>query len=136
MLFIFFIILFDFFFSSDSFLYQPLSAEKTLFSLPLHEREDFLAYSLGDGYYQNCTCVERSLSFPYPDGLGIKKERINKFQKLNVPENFTTNLYAWVKARFNMEQEELRQLILERNVCLTDEKCIDLNDIGALCCPF
>ncbi|KAF7992310.1 hypothetical protein HCN44_001635 [Aphidius gifuensis] len=101
-----------------------------------NQREDFLAYSLGDGYYQNCTCVERSLSFPYPDGLGIKKERINKFQKLNVPENFTTNLYAWVKARFNMEQEELRQLILERNVCLTDEKCIDLNDIGALCCPF
>ncbi|XP_011310944.1 uncharacterized protein [Fopius arisanus] len=105
-------------------------------SLPENERRDFLTFCLGDGYQKNATHLQRLPDIRFPDALGISEELVDKFQKLAVPENFTTNLYVWVKSRFNFTQTDLRQLIVYRQVCLDNGNCIELDDIGGLCCPF
>ncbi|XP_015114542.1 uncharacterized protein LOC107039450 [Diachasma alloeum] len=110
--------------------------QRVFLSLPENERKDFLTFSLGDGYQKNETHIQRLPDIRFPDALGISEELVDKFQKLPVPENFTTNLYVWVKSQFKLSQSDLRQLIVYRQVCLDNGSCIELDDIGGLCCPF
>ncbi|CAD6222706.1 GSCOCG00001101001-RA-CDS [Cotesia congregata] len=105
-------------------------------SLPKEEREDFLTYCLGNVIFQNTTSpFTRDNNFT-PEDLGIDKNLIQKFQNLTVPENFTNNLYTFVKSQYNMDQHSLRSLILQRMVCLSNGTCVDMSDVGSMCCPF
>ncbi|KAK0162949.1 hypothetical protein PV327_006675 [Microctonus hyperodae] len=108
-----------------------------LLSLPEEERTEFLRFALGDSYFLKITSkLSRNHDLPFPAALGIEEELLDKFQKLNTPENFTTNLYVWVTERYNMDQMSLENLILRRTVCLSNGTCINISDVGSLCCPF
>ncbi|XP_034947634.1 uncharacterized protein [Chelonus insularis] len=110
--------------------------KKFFLSLPEEEREDFLVFSLGDGYLRNSSKVSRNPDFPFPDALGIDEDLLRKFQSLEAPQNFTTNLYALIKSKYNLDHQDLRELILRREVCFPNRKCLDMGDVGSLCCPF
>ncbi|XP_015602474.1 uncharacterized protein LOC107271245 [Cephus cinctus] len=106
-------------------------------TLPECERPDFITFELGRGYTQSTTYSGRSYDdFEFPDALDIDNKLIQKFQSLDVPQNFTTNLYSMVQTKFSLDNEQIRTLILERSVCSNNYMCISIEDIGNLCCPF
>ncbi|XP_043287998.1 uncharacterized protein [Venturia canescens] len=106
--------------------------------LPDDEKHDFLIFSLGHGYTKKTTKLQRTSApdFRFPDSLGISEEHIEKFQQLIYPDDFTSNLYVWIRARYNLNEVKMRTLILQRMVCLENGNCIDIDDVGGLCCPF
>ncbi|XP_057329502.1 uncharacterized protein LOC130670223 [Microplitis mediator] len=106
-------------------------------SLPEEEREDFLVYCLGNIILQNSSLpLSRNHDSKFPEALGIETNLLKKFQNLKTPDNFTTNLYDLVKSQYNMDQQSLRNLILLRMVCLSNGTCVDMSDVGSMCCPF
>ncbi|XP_015509773.1 uncharacterized protein LOC107216951 [Neodiprion lecontei] len=111
--------------------------------LPEDEQPDFLTFELSRGYTEkfmekkgNMLFRDEELVINFPDDLGIPDGLVQKFEALEVPQNFTENLYDLVKTEFNLDEPSIRTLILSRSVCLVNGVCIDLDDIGSLCCPF
>ncbi|XP_046733737.1 uncharacterized protein LOC124403991 [Diprion similis] len=112
-------------------------------ALPEDEQPDYLTFELSRGYTEKVKEKKRNLQFRdeeltinVPDDLGIPDGLVEKFEALEVPQNFTENLYDLVKTEFDLDEPRIRTLILSRSVCLVNGVCIDLDDIGALCCPF
>jgi hypothetical protein len=52
------------------------------------------------------------------------------------PEGFSDNLVDWIKDEFALHQLDIHRLIRYGKYCYTSRYCIDMNDIGSLCCPF
>jgi hypothetical protein len=57
-------------------------------------------------------------------------------QEVEQPENFTTNLFLWVKDNFDINDDEVYQFVTYGQICFPSGKCVDPDDVGAICCPF
>ncbi|XP_012273828.1 uncharacterized protein LOC105696167 [Orussus abietinus] len=110
---------------------------KLVESLPKHEQSSFLTYELSHAYMQRIFIKPRSSGgLKFPEDLDIDGKLIDKFEDLKTPAEFSTNLYDFVRYEYNLDDKRMLDLILRRFVCFPSGKCINIEDIGNLCCPF
>ncbi|XP_001605886.1 uncharacterized protein LOC100122282 [Nasonia vitripennis] len=114
---------------------RPTQGRKVIEAVPKSQRPTFLAYTLGHGFMEQYR-MESPHVFPFPTLLQISSELEDKFQALKKPKNFTSDLYLFVSETFRLSSADMFSLILRRKYCFPHGKCIDLENIGELCCPF
>ncbi|XP_048515321.1 uncharacterized protein LOC105684964 [Athalia rosae] len=112
-------------------------------NLPEYIRRDFLTFELGRGYiadiYESDIMgdpIADELLIVFPDSLAIPDKLIDRLEALDVPEKFASNLLNFVKTKFNLDRQGIRTLIISRTYCFEVGFCINIDDVGAFCCPF
>lgn len=60
----------------------------------------------------------------------------SEFDSLDAPENFSLDLLEWTQASFEMQDDDVVQLLSFGVVCLDNGKCIYPSDVGSNCCLF
>jgi hypothetical protein len=107
---------------------------------------------------QTCIAYQRRVFFAFTDrdyfivyflrkgliekfkGLGIEcpleHSNSSKFAQLIEPENFSVKLVDWTEEEFEMEDEDLVEMVATRKVCLESGKCVMPRDVGSNCCVF
>lgn len=70
--------------------------------------------------------------------LDIKLNLISNFafHSQAPPEGFATNLLAWTKDTFELDDAEVDTLVQNERVCKPSKGCYDPGDIGGHCCPY
>uniref|UniRef100_T1GE40 Uncharacterized protein n=1 Tax=Megaselia scalaris TaxID=36166 RepID=T1GE40_MEGSC len=74
----------------------------------------------------------------------IPKDKVEKFQSMNIPVHFSSNLLRWTQNKLNLNNSDINQLRTTYSdddstttlVCTGGGYCFNPNDIGAMCCPF
>ncbi|XP_014208427.1 uncharacterized protein LOC106639372 [Copidosoma floridanum] len=110
-------------------------SKKIIQAVPENERTTFVAYALGQGYMQEVGPLFFE-KYPFPVLLRIPKKLEKKFQALERPKNFDRNLYQFVAKTYKLNSRQMVKLTLRKKLCFSRGKCVDLENIGNLCCPF
>lgn len=66
----------------------------------------------------------------------IGPESYSEFSELKEPENFSLNLVDWTQEQFEMEDEDVVEIVKQGTVCLDSGKCVRPADVGSNCCLF
>lgn len=112
-------------------------SKRFLASLPKSDKSDYLVFALGKGYSTfNSNNRNKTVNFLFSRSLNNYPKTIEKFERLEVPENFENNLYSYTKETFSLSPRNIRSLIQSRKICFNRRKCISIDDIGNMCCPF
>ncbi|XP_043475833.1 uncharacterized protein LOC122507288 [Leptopilina heterotoma] len=121
--------------SFDNKLDSP--SKRFLASLSASDREDYLIFALAKGYSTfNSNNRNKTVRNLISRSLKNYPETINKFEELQTPENFENNFYAYAKKDYSLSQQNVKTLIDSRRICFNRKRCISIDDIGNMCCPF
>ncbi|XP_051169619.1 uncharacterized protein LOC127286987 [Leptopilina boulardi] len=122
-------------FAFDNKLDSP--AKRFLSSLSTSDKEDYLIFALAKGYSTfNSNNHNKTVKNLISRSINNYPETINKFESLQVPENFDNNFYFYAKDNFSLSRQNIKTLIQSRKICFNRRKCISIDDIGNMCCPF
>lgn len=55
---------------------------------------------------------------------------------MNIPASSADKLVNWTKSRFTLEDAGIAQLARGKEVCNSSGQCINVPDVGTLCCPW
>lgn len=108
-------------------LYREPSHADSSANLIFSERDRFIVYFLAKGLKEQYVHAEQEFvkELPFYDD----------FKHLKEPFRFSINLLNWTKKLYEMEDENIVELVTRNVVCING-KCIDISEIGSHCCIF
>lgn len=94
-------------------------------NLIFSDRDRFIVYFLAKGLEEQHVGQEFAKELPFYDDFKYLKE----------PLRFSSNLLNWAKKLYEIEDEDIVELVARNVVCING-KCINISEIGSHCCIF
>ncbi|GLV42709.1 hypothetical protein CBL_03449 [Carabus blaptoides fortunei] len=95
-----------------------------------NEQIPFLKYHLMMGYSssrpQNTMSIQAEPELP--------SELVTSIQQIPTPNNFDENLFQWTARTYGLSNDQVYHLARGQSVCLENGNCIDMGDVGSICC--
>ncbi|CRL06732.1 CLUMA_CG019548, isoform A [Clunio marinus] len=95
-------------------------------NIPFQDQDDFIAYFLGRGLQMNHIVI--------PEEILQKNFYIEAFEQLVNPQRFSQDLLESTKEEFELDNEEMTELVLYNRVCFSSGRCVSITDVGVHCC--
>jgi hypothetical protein len=98
----------------------------------ISDRDSFIVFYLAKGLIEKSV----SLSPDVRDMLTAVLNHHRAFKRLDEPEGFSVDLLKWTEDEYEVEEEQVVELVTYNGVCLDSGKCVVPRDVGSNCCIF